>query len=490
MKYLFNKKIQTVVDRQSSSTTYFELHYGKRFLEKLFIGIILYLLFLIGVQIITNKLTLSLFLIDFCSVLIILTTIFIHIRMEEKKNTIKNEVIGFFVLNELTLILNTSKSLKEAVSFVVKSDYEIFSNLFKKAMINSHFGPSLTHSLKNQIETLTEGELKRIFLNILENWENSDELAKISNKMIINHISERIIEETGRLETWGSLFSGLFFLSPPIILCFLLLSGNLNISLGILLLVSVAFGSYFFKPDSFLFSILHESPLIPFTESNSLKFFVILAEHLISGLPYKNSFNSALNVHLKNIKKYNSDSIMESIVSFRLGLESYDSTNYDEFLDLFPSQTVKILILIEKFSQINTRLAGSKLLEISEELNLVNSLLTVGRAKIKAITFQRTFIKLLSMISLGFIAGANYLFQLVSNSFNIYTLKEYSYFNFDLLFILFGLIFSLLPLNFHLLKRPLNNINLVSKANMMIFFQLIIFLTTYLFTRILIEIPS
>jgi len=156
---------------------------------------------------------------------------------------------------------------------------------------------------------------------------------------------------------------------------------------------------------------------------------------------------------------------------------------------LFSSRTIQIVILIEKFSQINSRLAGSKLLNISEELNRINGLLTVGRAKIKAISFQRNFIKFFSIISLGFIGGASDLFQLVSQSFDFYTVNGYSYHNYDFLFLLFGIIFCFLPFDYRVINRSLKNKKLFSKENINVIFHLIVFLVSFLFSRFLIKIP-
>ncbi len=412
---------------------------------------ILLILILFGgtafIQIFAYQLEFELLVLEIFFFFVCLRLIYILIRQDFNNYSIKAEIIGYFVLHELLIILETSKSLKEATKFIIKSDYPIYANIFRESLTNSHFGHPLREALCVQIDNTISRELRRIFLNIIDTWETGIDLTQHSANAILSHLSEYIREETDKVDTWGSLFSGLVFLSPPVVLCFLLLSGQLNYLSGSVLIFWVFFGSFFFLPDRHLSVFADHSPLLPFTDSKTIEFLVIHAENLISGLSYTKSLNKALNISIKNSKENLSPSIKEFLISLRLGTEPSSFTEKDELEMLFSSRTIQILTLTEKFSNINTELAGTKLLLITEELNKTGQLLRIGKARLKGISFQAMVIQIFSLISLAFISGASPLFQLISFSVEGYAYKSLDIPNFDPIFVFIGLIMSFLPLN-------------------------------------------
>lgn len=434
------------------------------------------------VQFIFNIAPFEFLVVELITFFICLRTFNFAVQLQFRKYKTKVDIVGYFVLNELVIILKTSKSLKDAVCFIIKGEYHIFSDIFREALVNCHFGSSLNESLRTQFVKATSGELRRLFLNILDTWENGNNLAQLSNNLILSHLSEYITEETDKVDVLGSLFSGLIFLSPPVILTFLLLSGLLNYSLGFLLVIMMILGSFLFRPDQQLSVFSHQSYLLPFTDQKTTEFLMILAEYLTNGLSFDNSLNKALNIYLENFNEKSFSLKKESIVSHRLGLFDKVSLNHDFLKQLFLPRTIQILFLIEKFSTINSRLAGSMLLTITDELNQLSSLLRIGMARVKAVVFQNKIIQLFSIISLGFITGASQLFLVVSNSLQMsYTTKLLNQ-NYDPLLILFGVVMSILPL-YNMNKGSFNIKILFSSAFVFRFSKFTIFLVVFFFTK-------
>ena len=166
----------------------------------LYLGIIL-------LQWFNNILSFELLFLEFVFFLLTLRFVLLLFQSRLKNFKIKAEMTGFFVLNELLVILNTSGSLKEAIRFIVQSDYLLYSGLFTEALVSSHFGLSIESVLKKQLRMNASDEIKRIFLNVLDTWESGSEVAQLSNKTIINHISEQIAVETNKIDTRGYLLS-------------------------------------------------------------------------------------------------------------------------------------------------------------------------------------------------------------------------------------------------------------------------------------------
>ena len=295
--------------------------------------------------------------------------------------------------------MNTSGSLKEAIRFLVQSNYPIYSDLFTDTMVYSHFGLSIESVLKEQLKKNTSDEIKRIFLNILDTWENGSEVAQLSNKTIINHISEQIAEETNKIDTRGSLFSGLIFLSPPVILCFILLSNQMSILIGAIFISMMVGGSFLLRPDKGLTIFSNQSPFLPFYDTKTSEFLLILGEYLVGGLSFSKSFLKAFNIYLENSERFLTDSMINFIVSYKLGVINKLSINDEAFEGFFPPRTVQILSLIEKFSKSSSKYAGLKLLSIVEEINKTNSLIHMGKARVRATNFQNNVIQFFSIIS-------------------------------------------------------------------------------------------
>ncbi|PWI49140.1 hypothetical protein CEE45_03090 [Candidatus Heimdallarchaeota archaeon B3_Heim] len=401
------------------------------------------------IQIMTDLIRIEYLILEYLFFFVCLRLFFLFIHQDFKNYMIKAEIIGYFVLHELLIILETSKSLKEATKFIITGKYLIFSDIFSESLIRSHFGEQLNDALRSQINSQISGELRRIFLNVIDTWETGIEVAQLSTNMILNHLSEYITEETDKVDTWGSLFSGLIFLSPPVILCFLLLSGQISYIIGIFLIATVFFGSFIFRPDKHLSIFTSHSLILPFTDNKTIEFLMIHAENLSSGVSYTKSLNKALNIYITNSTADLTSSMKDSLIPFRLGIERTSFTELEILRKFFSSRTIQILTLIEKFSYVNTKLAGSKLMMITEEMSKTGNLLRTGNARVKATSFQTTIIQTFSLISLGFIAGASPFFQLISYSVGRFDLKNRIVTNFDPIFISLGFLMSILPIYFN-----------------------------------------
>ncbi|MHA1236435.1 MAG: hypothetical protein ACTSQ9_02105 [Candidatus Hodarchaeales archaeon] len=428
-KYWRNK----VKITKNNLRVYFFIYLG------IFMGIII-------LQLGSNFLSFEVIIVEFLIFLLSLRFVLYFFQSSLKNFKIKAELTGFFVLNELLVILNTSGSLKEAIRFIVQSNYPIYSDLFTDTMVYSHFGLSIESVLKEQLKKNTSDEIKRIFLNILDTWENGSEVAQLSNKTIINHISEQISEETNKIDTRGSLFSGLIFLSPPVIICFILLSNQMSILIGAIFISMMVGGSFLLRPDKGLTIFSNQSPFLPFYDTKTSEFLLILGEYLVGGLSFSKSFLKAFNIYLENSERFLTDSMINFIVSYKLGVINKLSINDEAFEGFFPPRTVQILSLIEKFSKSSSKYAGLKLLSIVEEINKTNSLIHMGKARVHATNFQNNVIQFFSIISLAIITGSNYIFQMLSKSLNLNQPLNTSIINFDFIFILLGITLCLLPL--------------------------------------------
>ncbi|MCK4849082.1 MAG: hypothetical protein KAT16_08665, partial [Candidatus Heimdallarchaeota archaeon] len=145
-------------------------------------------------------------------------------------------------------------------------------------------------------------------------------------------------------------------------------------------------------------------------------------------------------------ERFLTESMKDFIVSYKLGVTSRFMMDVKSFKGFFPSRTVQILALIEKFSATNSKFAGLKLLSIVEEINKTNSLLRMGKAQVHATRFQNNVIQFFSIISLAIITGSNYVFQILPKSLNLNQSLNTNIINFDFMFILLGITLSVLPL--------------------------------------------
>jgi hypothetical protein len=335
------------------------------------------------------------------------------IYLQFKDYCTKVETIGYFVINELLVILETSQSLKEATKFVISSNYPVYSNIFREAMLLTHFGKSLVDSLRVKIKKNLQDDIYKILVNILKNWENGKNITLVSKNRILDKISEKIVEESDKIDSWASLSSGIIYLSPPVILCFLLISGNMNSFFGMIIAFGILIGSYFMSPEKNLSLFSENNQLILSYNYESIEFLIILSENLCKGYPFAKSLNNALCAINNEDEKSITFEKAKGFANFKLGMTSESENVF--LLNFFSERIVRLLSLIKKFSMISTSVAGEKLLVITKEISKTNQILKKGRGKLKAAQFHRTIIQLLSLISLAFITGASPFFVFVSD---------------------------------------------------------------------------
>ena len=448
-------------------------------IENSIILLIFLFLFLVIIQVIMSLVNLEFLVLETICFFVCLRLLNYFIRQDFKNFMVKAEILGYFVLHELLIVLETSKSLKDATKFIMSSNYQIYSDIFRASLIKSHFGYPLKETLRVQIKNQISGELRRIFLNVIDTWDIGTETTQFSTSMVLSHLSEYIREETDKVDTWGSLFSGITFLSPPVILCFLLISGQINNIIGFGLISLVFVASIIFRPEKQLSVFAGHSPLLPFTDDRTVEFLMIHAENLLSGLSYKKSLNKALNLYVENSTEGLTSSVKDALVSFRLCADPTSFTDFEAFQNFFSSRTLQILALVEKFSSISTRIAGSKLLMITEEMNKTGNLLRIGKARLKATAFQTAIIQFFALISLAFISGASPLFQLISISVWGYSGNANKAVNFDAIFIFLGFLMSMLPIyfDFNLEHRLKSSSAIIVRITRFILF-LIVFIVT------------
>lgn len=445
---------------------YFQSKYKlskKQFLYSFYSLTILVLSF-IGFQVfIFKNILLEMIVIEIILVIALLRLINYIINLQFKEYCSDVETIGYFVVNELLVILETSRSLKEATKFVILSEYPVFSEIFKCAMMETHFGIPLELALQIQINKHLHGNIRFVFQNILEVWENGTNFALLSKKRILSRISERITEETDKIDSWASLSSGITYLCPPVILCFLLISGKMSVILGLVIISGIIFGSYFFHPERHLTLFSNNNQLFHVYGKNSLEFLVVLSENLSRGISFYRSLNNAMNIILKQSQSNDFVCKSETFIQFRVGsIQKHKADeNYENFLcEFLPERTIQLVSLTQKFSMIDTIIAGQKLLKITEELNKTNEIINRSIVRLKAAKFHGTIIQILSLISLAFIAGASPIFLFVSNMLNMSVtepIKNVDNPIFEIVYLIMALTISVLPLkrvNFKNSNKP------------------------------------
>ncbi|UCG00570.1 MAG: hypothetical protein JSW11_13185 [Candidatus Heimdallarchaeota archaeon] len=376
-----------------------------------------------------------------------LSNYIIFIQFKEYCTTV--ETIGYFVVNELLVILDTSSSLREATKFIISSKYPLFSEIFTNAMISTHFGNSLNFALKTQITRSLFGNIQTVFLYILEIWENGKNIALLSKNRILSRISDQITEETNKIDSWASLSAGITFLSPPVIFCFLLISGNMSVFFGFLIIIGVIIGSLFIHPERHLTVFSKNNKLFLSYDKKSLELLVILSENLLSGNSFNKSLNNALNVVEVFPQKNQTTRMSEPYTLFKLGVTQTNDIETNFLAKFFPERIIQLVLLIKKFSMIDISIAGKKLQTITKELGRTNELLSKGDAQLKAAKLHGNIIQILALVSLAFIAGASSYFLFVSNMiYQPFTETSMTTSNsvFELIYLITALVISLLPI--------------------------------------------
>lgn len=398
---------------------YFKTKYRltKKQIKWLFLAFVVLMLPFIGFQtIFLNNLTFQgiLFEFIFMTFLLRLVNHFIFLEFKEYRTTV--ETMGYFVINEILIILDTSHSLKEAVKFIISSNYPVYSEFFRNALMESHFGVPLESALKQQVRGFLQDDIRTIFLNIFETWEIGKNIALISKDKILNRISQQISEETEKIDLLASLSTGLIFLSPPVIICFLLIAGKMSVLLGLVMTISMVIGSIFIDSDKNLILFSNNNDLLFQYDKNSLDFLIILSENLTRGNSFSKSLFIAIQIVERHENNVNSEKNSDIYTQFRLGNIQAPEIEIELLKEIFSNRIYKIVLLTKKFSKINSFEAGKKLRIITKELDKTNSLLDKGRAQLKAVKLQTNIIQVFSLISLAVIAGASPFFLFVANA--------------------------------------------------------------------------
>lgn len=407
----------------------------------------------------------------------------IHIQFQNYK--INTQITGFFVLNELSIILETTKSLKDATKFIIAGSYPLYSLIFEEALIKSHLGNPLKKTLLVEISKKLSGEVRTYFLNIIQTWERSERIIEISRSNLINKIEEQIVKEMEELNTWSSLSSGLTFLSPPVILCFLLLSNTFSLLSGLILFLFLIISSVFIHPDRHV-SILSLKNHLLYSEDNlGFDFLILLSENLSKGNSFYRSLYNSINTYIESNVTLSSKKRQE-ILKLRVYTKDISEKGIEKFQSIFPKRIVKLISLSAKFSLLDSKIAGERLFFLCSELRKPIDLIIQGRMRLKASSFQEKVIQLLSLLVLGFISGAAPFFLFIS-SFLSKQLHETELIIqnalYDFLFIGYGLFMSFIPYNIQNLEYSKILTAIPSKVLLM-GLKFILFLGIFLFTRI------
>ncbi|MFW9855939.1 MAG: hypothetical protein ACFFFG_12865 [Candidatus Thorarchaeota archaeon] len=430
----------------------------------------------------------ELLLLEITLAVFILRLLHFIIYSQFKQHSTMIETLGYFVVNELLMILETSKSLKEASMFIIHGNYSVFSQIFEEALLQSHFGDNLEVNLKKEITKRLRGNILHLFSNIISIWESGRNLADFSKKHILNQITVKAVEEIEKIDTWVALSSGLALLSPPVLLCLLLITGLMNFFWGALIIFGIILVSFIVSPNRYLILFSEKNRIAISNDSESIQMLLILAENMMKGNSFEKSLNSALNLGgyypPGNIAK----SIDKEVNNFNKFLlrGNQGSDQKSRFLREFLSErAIQLVTLTQKFSKIDPYVAGEKLLIITEELNRTSQILNRGEAKRKAADLQNGIIQLLSIISLAIIGGASPFFLYVSTSLS-YSFMDLSNPtldpSFDILFLTIALVMSVLPGRRSFLNTSHTKIR-ISMGRIIACFHVFLFLVIFFLVR-------
>jgi len=501
MKYskvkILNKPISFLENHFLGDYTFFyqmEFHdyFQSRFkLQLKHLRVIQVLCILIGGWLISFQIFLSIsdFFIIICTeciiVFIFIRSLYhlIHIQFQNYK--INTQITGFFVLNELSIILETTKSLKDATKFIITGKYPLYSLIFEEALIKSHLGNPLKKALLEEINKKLSGEVRTFFLNIIQTWERSERIIEVSRSNLMNKIEKQIIKEMEELNTWSSLSSGLTFLCPPVVLCFLLLSDTFSLLSGLFLFLFMIISSVFIHPDRHV-SILSLKNHVLYSEDNlGFDFLINLAENLSKGNSFYRSLYNSINTFIESNVPLSSKKRQE-ILKLRVYTKNMSENDIEKFQSVFPKRIVKLISLSAKFSLINSKIAGERLFFMCSELRKPIDLIIQGRTRLKASNFQEKVIQLLCLLVLGFISGAAPFFLFIS-SFLSYQLHDAELFTkyilYDFLFIGYGLFMSFMPYNINDLEYS-KILTAIPTKVLSLVLKFVLFLGIFLFTRI------
>ncbi|MFW9778483.1 MAG: hypothetical protein ACFFE8_06470 [Candidatus Heimdallarchaeota archaeon] len=433
-------------------------------------------------------LPIELLLLEICLAILILRLLNFIIYGQFKQHSTMIETLGYFVVNELLMILETSGSLKEATMFIIHGNYSVFSQIFEKALLKSHFGESLEIALKGEITKRLHGSILHLFSNIISIWVSGRNLASFSKNHILNQITVKAIEEIEKIDSLIALSSGLALLSPPVLLCLLLITGLMNYLWGGLIIFGIIIVSFIVSPNRYLTLFSEKNRIAISNDSESIQMLLMLAENLMKGNNFEKSLNSALNTVAYYKPKNAAKSIDKETNNFNKfllrGNQGIDQKSgfIREFLS---ERAAQLVTLTQKFSKIDPYMAGEKLLIITEELSRTSQILNRGEAKRKAADLQTGIIQLLSIISLAIIGGASPFFLYVSTSLS------YSFMDlrnptldpsFDILFLIIALVMSVLPARRSFLNTSYRKIR-IYKGRIITCFHILLFLVIFFLVR-------
>ena len=426
----------------------------------------------------------TLICIEFMIIFLSTRSLYYLITLQFRNYNINTQITGFFVLNELSIILETTKSLKDATKFIIAGNYPLYSLIFNEALIKSHLGCPLKNSLMEEINKRLSGEIRAYFLNIIQTWERSERIIEISRNKLINKIEEQIVKETEELDTWTSLSSGLTYLSLPVIICFLLLSDTFSLLSGLILFFLLIVSSVFIHPDQHVSILSLKNPLLYSEDDSGFDFLILLAENLSKGNSFYRSLFNSINIYKDSNLTLNSKKRQE-ILKLRAYTQNIAEEGIEKLQSVFPQRIIKLISLSAKYSLINSKIAGERLFFICSELRKPIDLIIQGRTRLKASNLQEKVIQILSLLILGFISGAAPFFLFIS-SFLSNRLQEteliINNILYDLLFIGYGLFMSFIPFNFHDLEYS-KILTIIPAKTISTVLKFILFLGVFLFTR-------
>ena len=206
----------------------FFYHHGPNFLRLVEIIQLLLVLGLVVIVIINWALRLvDLLMLSIGVVFILLGVVFVPpvfygIRHNQEALFIKQ--VGLMVLYEFTIILESTKSIYDAVAMVVKGNYPHYSALFRKAMQLSCYGYRLESLLLEMIQELPFSEITSRFAQLFSNWTSSQAFIEQFKSDIKNSLQMEMLEKKQHVGTYSAFYLALAAIIPPVLSILLILN--------------------------------------------------------------------------------------------------------------------------------------------------------------------------------------------------------------------------------------------------------------------------
>jgi len=318
---------------------------------------------------------------------------------------------GFLALSEFLIILESTGSLSDAVTFIARGDYPNLSKICRMSLKRANLGYSLERELRFGLNTECYGETAEAFLVALDNWDVAAPLIPVLSEVSRERGIRKTEEEISRIDAIASLYSGIGTIVPPVIAVLLLISGQLNIFAVSILVCVLVFFAVFLRPWKSLEKVLwagqHPHP----TMKGSL-FASVLAQNVLLEKSFPQAVLDTLGLVPSEIRK--NDERFKQISAMVHLTSSFDQDLLQGIIkDYFGENSERLVSMTRRAVEFDQQAAGKQLLRLSMSAATFEALNDTIEARIKALRSKIRLLHLIDCISLGILSSVSFLFEII-----------------------------------------------------------------------------